>query len=269
MMSLTPLMAAASDGQRAAGGAPRRARARGSTRWTSSGGCRFISPFAAPSASPAFAREKLGALYELLCPTGLDLESRGAADASVAQPGRVLRPLGDARALPPLYGRFGHATARLRARQCSRTRRSAAFPRSVIREERRKRTYWNAVLARAEEGSRPTARRVGCGAVSATATTCRAREPACAPWTTAAKRRFGPSPSFSAWPCSTSWDGAAADVRRRKVPCLVVRAKRRGSGRGSRRTACASGAAVVEERRAGGGGRARVTGRADTSVGPV
>ena len=29
----------------------------------------------------------------------------------------------------------------------------AAFPRSVLTEERRKRTYWNAVLARAEEKS--------------------------------------------------------------------------------------------------------------------
>jgi hypothetical protein len=29
----------------------------------------------------------------------------------------------------------------------------SAFPRSVVPEERRKRTYWNGVLARAEEGA--------------------------------------------------------------------------------------------------------------------
>jgi hypothetical protein len=51
-----------------------------------------------------------------------------------------------------LYGRFGRRFGGFTAAMLE-NEATPAFPRSVLPEERRKRTYWNGVLARAEESS--------------------------------------------------------------------------------------------------------------------
>ena len=100
----------------------------------------------------SFAAEKLGSVYDLLCPTGLELESEGRLVRLSRDQGEFFVLSAMLALFHTLYGRFG-----LRRNGFSATLLEeatlAAFPRSVLPEERRKRTYWNAVLARAEEGS--------------------------------------------------------------------------------------------------------------------
>jgi hypothetical protein len=97
---------------------------------------------------PDFAREKLGALYELLCPTAIELESDGRRI-------RLARNQGEFFLLLCFVARF-HEVYRSARRRAGFTalfvseQALEAFPRSVLPEERRRRTYWNAVLARAE-----------------------------------------------------------------------------------------------------------------------
>jgi hypothetical protein len=99
---------------------------------------------------PAFATENLGALYELLCPTGLDLECDGRLMRLSRNQGEFFILSSMLALFHTLYDRFG-----LRPKGFAATMLDAdildAFPRSVLPEERRKRTYWNGVLARAEE----------------------------------------------------------------------------------------------------------------------
>lgn len=98
-----------------------------------------------------FAEEKLGPLYELLCPTGLDLEASGRLL-------RLSRSQGEFFVLAVMLARFHevYRSARVGRRTSGFTASMlddaalARFPRSVVPEERRRRTYWNGVLARAE-----------------------------------------------------------------------------------------------------------------------
>jgi hypothetical protein len=104
-----------------------------------------------------FARDKLGALYELLCPTAIELEADGRRL-------RLARNQGEFFLILCFVARFHelYRTARRRSgftAQLVSDAALAAFPRSVVPEERRRRTYWNAVLARAEVDSNYTPRR--------------------------------------------------------------------------------------------------------------
>ncbi|HEU4581807.1 MAG TPA: ankyrin repeat domain-containing protein [Polyangiaceae bacterium] len=103
-----------------------------------------------------FARDKLGAFYELSCPTAIELEADGRRL-------RLARNQGEFFLLLCFVARF-HELYRAARRRSGFTAALvsdaiAAFPRSVVPEERRRRTYWNAVLARAEVGSNYTPRR--------------------------------------------------------------------------------------------------------------
>jgi hypothetical protein len=103
-------------------------------------------------ADPAFARERLGALYELLCPTGLDLECDGRLHRLSRSQGEFFVLAAMIASFHQLYGRFGWRPEGFRLSKLSDASLEA-LPRSVLSEARRKRVYWNAVLARAEEGS--------------------------------------------------------------------------------------------------------------------
>jgi hypothetical protein len=86
-------------------------------------------------------------------PDGDRSRVRWPAHVSRTEPRRVLRAGCDARALPPPLRSLRRAARRLTMPRCcipprSRRSRAAWCPR-----ERRKRTYWNGVLARAEEGA--------------------------------------------------------------------------------------------------------------------
>jgi len=150
MMSLTPLMAAAWVGNVAL---VERLVERGARLDAVDVFGRMPLSFALRSAfkSRTFATEKLGALHELLCPTGLDLECEGRLMRLSRSQGEFFVLSAMLALFHPLYGRFG---ARRSGFSAALVPESAieAFPRSVLSEERRKRTYWNAVLARAEEG---------------------------------------------------------------------------------------------------------------------
>lgn len=102
--------------------------------------------------SPDFAADKLGALYDLLCPTGLDLECDGRLVRLPRTAGEFFVLATLVASFHKLYGRFGIRLGAFTAGALD-DQVLAPFPRSVVPEERRKRTYWNAVLARAEEGS--------------------------------------------------------------------------------------------------------------------
>lgn len=100
----------------------------------------------------AFARDHLGALHDLLCPTGLDLEVDGRLV-------RLARNQGEFFVLSVMLARFHDLYGRIGVRQRGFTTALleddalTAFPRSVVPEERRRRVYWNSVLARAEIAS--------------------------------------------------------------------------------------------------------------------
>jgi hypothetical protein len=99
-----------------------------------------------------FASERLGALYELLCPTGLDLEVDGRLI-------RLSRSQGEFFVLSTMLALFHDAYGRSGLRRKGFTAAMlgddvlGAFPRSVLPEERRRRVYWNGVLARGEVDS--------------------------------------------------------------------------------------------------------------------
>lgn len=99
-----------------------------------------------------FAQERLGALYDLLCPTGIDLEVDGRLV-------RLARNQGEFFVLAVMLARFHELYGAIGARHAGFSTAMldeaalAAFPRSVVPEERRRRTYWNGVLARAEMSS--------------------------------------------------------------------------------------------------------------------
>jgi hypothetical protein len=104
-----------------------------------------------------YAQDKLGAFYELLCPTAIELEADGRRL-------RLARNQGEFFLLLCFVARF-HELYRSARRhsgfsgQLVSDSALAAFPRSVVPEERRRRTYWNAVLARAEVDSNYSPRR--------------------------------------------------------------------------------------------------------------
>jgi hypothetical protein len=101
---------------------------------------------------PSFAEEKLGALYDLLCPTGIDLQVDGRLVRLSRNQGEFF-VLGSMIALfHTLYGRFGQRRHGFSATMLEE-KTFSVFPRSVLPEERRRRVYWNGVLARAEVGS--------------------------------------------------------------------------------------------------------------------
>jgi hypothetical protein len=151
MMSLTPLMMAA-----AAGNVPlvevlldRGARADAVDALG-----RQPIHFALRSAfrDTSFAQEKLGALYDLLCPPAFDLEVDGRLV-------RLARSQGEFFALAAMMALFHDAYGRVGVRHGGFAATMlddpalAAFPRSVLADERRRRVYWNGVLARAEVDS--------------------------------------------------------------------------------------------------------------------
>lgn len=102
-------------------------------------------------AEPAFAKDKLGALYELSCPTAIEIEVDGRRQ-------RLGRNQGEFFLLLCLVARFHalyagtHRHDGFTAKLCSEAV-WRAFPRSVVPEARRRREYWSAVLARAEVSS--------------------------------------------------------------------------------------------------------------------
>ena len=102
--------------------------------------------------SAVFAREKLGALYDVLCPTGLDLEVDGRLVRLGRNQGEFFVLSAMLASFHRLYDRFGVRRGGFAATMLNDTILEA-FPRSVLTEERRRRVYWNGVLARGEESS--------------------------------------------------------------------------------------------------------------------
>ncbi|OJY16742.1 MAG: hypothetical protein BGO98_11120 [Myxococcales bacterium 68-20] len=149
MMSLTPLMMAAW-----AGNVPlvERIIERGGRLDAVDAFGRMPLHFALRGAflSGVFAKEKLGALYELLCPTGLDLEVDGRLLRLGRDQGEFFVLSAMLALFHRLYDRFGQRRSGFGATMLSDAILEA-FPRSVLPEERRRRVYWNGVLARGEE----------------------------------------------------------------------------------------------------------------------
>jgi hypothetical protein len=99
----------------------------------------------------SFARDKIGALYELLCPTAIEIELDGRRLRLGRNQGEFFLLLCFVARFHDLYRsarRHSGFTGQLVGEQAL-----AAFPRSILPEHRRKRAYWNAVLARAEVDS--------------------------------------------------------------------------------------------------------------------
>jgi len=96
-----------------------------------------------------FASEKLGPLYEMLCPTGLDLQVDGRLLRLARSQGEFFVFAAMIAMMHTLYGRYGQRRAGFGASMLDDAT-IAAFPRSVVPEARRRRVYWNGVLARAE-----------------------------------------------------------------------------------------------------------------------
>lgn len=100
---------------------------------------------------PSFARDELGTLYELLCPTAIEIELDGRRLRLARNQGEFFLLLCFVARFHELYRlarRFSGFTCQLVSEEAL-----AAFPRSILPEHRRKRSYWNAVLARAEVDS--------------------------------------------------------------------------------------------------------------------
>jgi hypothetical protein len=102
-------------------------------------------------ADPEFAREKLGPLYEIVCPTAIEIEIEGHRLRLSRNQGEFFLLLCFVARFHELYRGMwryrGFSTKLLGEDELS------AFPRSVLPEERRRRVYWNGVLARAEVDS--------------------------------------------------------------------------------------------------------------------
>ncbi|MCL2726414.1 MAG: hypothetical protein FWD69_18500, partial [Polyangiaceae bacterium] len=102
--------------------------------------------------APYFAERKLGALYELLCPTGLDLKVDGRLLRLARNQGEFFVLNAMIAMMHTLYAESGSQRKGFSATFFSE-KTLAAFPRSVVAESRRRRIYWNGVLARAEVDS--------------------------------------------------------------------------------------------------------------------
>jgi hypothetical protein len=151
MMALTPLMMAASAGNVALAETLLERGARLDAVDTFG---RLPLHFALRSAfaSAAFARERLGPLFEMLCPSGIDLEVDGRLLRLARNQGEFFVFSAMLALFHDTYGRgvrrrVGFAATMLDERVLE------TFPRSVVPEERRRRTYWNGVLARGEVDS--------------------------------------------------------------------------------------------------------------------
>jgi Ankyrin repeats (many copies)/UvrD-like helicase C-terminal domain/AAA domain len=101
---------------------------------------------------PGFAEEKLGALYELLCPPGIDVEVDGRLVRLSRSQGEFFVFVSMVALFHDTYGRSGYRRDGFTATMLSEEL-LARFPRSVLPEERRRRVYWNGVLARGEVDS--------------------------------------------------------------------------------------------------------------------
>jgi hypothetical protein len=102
-------------------------------------------------ADAAFAVERLGALFSVVCPLAIEIEVDNRRLRLARGQGEFLLLLFFVSRLHELYrmsGRSGAFTAKLVDEKAL-----AAFPRSIVPDERRRRTYWNGVLARAEVSS--------------------------------------------------------------------------------------------------------------------
>jgi hypothetical protein len=98
-----------------------------------------------------FARDRLGPLFAMLCPSSIDLE---VDDKRM----RLTRAQGEFLLLLLMVARVHELYAGAERYRGFQTRHLDAslfedFPLSVVPEERRRRVYWNAVLARAEVAS--------------------------------------------------------------------------------------------------------------------
>ena len=98
---------------------------------------------------PTFASDKLGPLYEMLCPTGLDLQVDGRLLRLARSQGEFFVFAAMIAMMHTLYGQYGQRHAGFGATMLDDDV-IGAFPRSVVPEGRRRRVYWNGVLARAE-----------------------------------------------------------------------------------------------------------------------
>ena len=95
-----------------------------------------------------FASSKLGPLYDLLCPTGIDLQVDGRLVRLARNQGEFFVLALMMASFHDLYDRYGLRPNGLQAPRLDAM--LAHFPPTVVPDERRKRTYWNAVLARGE-----------------------------------------------------------------------------------------------------------------------
>jgi AAA domain len=98
-----------------------------------------------------YARDKLGPLYDLLCPTAIELEVDGRRLRLGRNQGEFFVLLCVAATFHELHRgmqRYSGFTAKTLSAEAL-----AEFPRSVVPDVRRKQSYWNGVLARAEVDS--------------------------------------------------------------------------------------------------------------------
>jgi hypothetical protein len=100
----------------------------------------------------AFAEQKLGALFDLLCPSAFELEVDGRLVRLSREQGEFFVLASMMALFHDLYGKTGYRAGGFSASVLDE-KVLARFPRSVLPEERRKRTYWNGVLARGEVGA--------------------------------------------------------------------------------------------------------------------
>lgn len=100
---------------------------------------------------PAFAQDKLGALYDLLCPTAIEIEVDGRRLRLGRDQGEFFLLLCIVARVHELY-QSGDRRGGFTAKHCAEPA-LRAFPRSVVPEARRRREYWSGVLARAEVNS--------------------------------------------------------------------------------------------------------------------
>jgi hypothetical protein len=100
-------------------------------------------------ADARFAEETLGAMYELLCPTAIEIEVDGRRERLSRSQGEFLVLLLLVARFHELYRRFPRRNGGFTARMIDEAA-LASFPRSVVPDRRRRREYWNGVLARGE-----------------------------------------------------------------------------------------------------------------------
>jgi hypothetical protein len=96
-----------------------------------------------------FAAEKIGALYELLAPTGVDVLVDGRLVRVARSQGEYFVLAAMIASAHGMYGSHGVRHGGFRSAALD-PEVLASFPHSVVPDARRKRAYWNAVLARGE-----------------------------------------------------------------------------------------------------------------------